>query len=28
MPLLDGGPVPQPLVDLVVARYEAAAAQL
>lgn len=28
MPLLDGGPVPQPLVDLVVARYEAAAARL
>lgn len=28
MPLLDGGPVPQPLVDLVVARYDAAAAQL
>src|SRR6218665_1733007 len=25
MPLLDGGPVPQPLIDLVVARYEAAA---
>lgn len=28
MPLLDGGPVPQPLIDLVVARYEAAAARL
>lgn len=28
MPLLDGGPVPQPLVGLVVARYEAAAARL
>jgi len=28
MPLLDGGPVPQPLVDLIVARYEAAAARL
>lgn len=27
MPLLDGGPVPQPLVDLVVARYEDAAAR-
>lgn len=27
MPLLDGGPVPQPLIDLVVARYEAAAAR-
>lgn len=28
LPLLDGGPVPQPLVDLVVARYEDAAARL
>jgi len=28
MPLLDGGPVPQPLVDLVVDRYEEAAARL
>ena len=27
-PLLDGGPVPGPLVDLVVARYEEAAARL
>lgn len=28
MPLLDGGPVPQPLVDLVVARFEDAASRL
>lgn len=27
-PLLDGGPVPQPLVDLVVRRYEDAAARI
>lgn len=27
-PLLDGGPVPQPLIDLVVRRYEEAAARL
>lgn len=28
MPLLDGGPVPAPLVDLVIDRYDAAAARL
>lgn len=28
LPLLDGGPVPQPLVDLVVSRYQDAARQL